>query len=283
MGKLLDPALDEFRLPPDGKCWWCGAVETTREHKFKASDLRRVATTDGVRDLSALHKWSDFHNGPLRTLKRGDEVQWGLNMCAPCNNARSQPFDMAYDRFVSFLRSNAGALWRRDSLDWAEVYGPDWATGSARLARYFVKQFACMMATQHLPVPDDAVAFLDGDARSRSIKLELWRDHRLIKMAKKELRAGDPDGMIISFMGLPPSHARHDGFRLTGAGYQYRMAYMVFDVAWRDGQDLPSFHEQQLIPLPIINARVRDRLAWLKVEAQGLAARARQRREKPGT
>ena len=269
-----DPRLDRFRLTPDGKCWWCGAVATTREHKFKHSDLRRVATENGARELSALHKQSDFHSGPLRTLKRGDEVQWGLNLCAPCNNVKSQPFDVAYDRFVEFMLANGDTLWRRTSLDWAEVYGQGWRDGAANLARYFVKQFGCMLATQRLPVPSDAIAFLDGAARCPSIALELWRDHRPIKLHRKERRAGDPVGML-EFIGLPATLAYTDGLRLTGADYQCRLACLVFAVAWREGADLSSFHEGQVVRLPIINSRLRDRLAWLPVEARGLAHRAR--------
>lgn len=276
MAGFRDPALDRLRQPPDGKCWWCGGVATTREHKFKHSDLRRMATRNGARDLSNLHKQSDFHEGPLRTLKRGDEVQWGLNLCAPCNNAKSQPFDVAYDSFVQFLLANGDTLWRRTSLDWVEVYGRGWRDGAANLARYFVKQFSCMMATQQLAVPGDAIAFLDGAVRCPSVALGLWRDHRPIKLHRKERRAGDPTGML-EFIGLPATVAYTDGSRLTGADYQCRLAYLVFNVSWREGEDSASFHEAQLIRLPIINSRIRDRLAWLPVQARNLAHRARRR------
>lgn len=81
MPEFSDPALDEFRRPPTDRCWWwCGDKATTREHKFKHSDLRRMATADdGSHDLSNVLKKSEFYEGPLRTLKRGDEVKWGLN------------------------------------------------------------------------------------------------------------------------------------------------------------------------------------------------------------
>ncbi len=268
-----DPRLDRFRHAPDGRCWWCGGVATTREHKFKHSDLRRVATRDGARDLKALFKMSDFHQGSLRTLKRGDEVQWGLNLCAPCNNARSQPFDLAYDRFVAYLRANGDTLWRWTSLDWAAVYGQEWSDGATSLARYFVKQFGCMMATQRLQVPQDAVAFLDGSARCPSLCIDIWRDHRPIKLHRRMSRTGDQEGML-NFIGLPATLAYTDGSRLTGADYQCRLAYMVCSVFWREGEDLPSFHESQVVSLPIINTRMRDRLSWLTVEARGLVYRA---------
>lgn len=235
-----------------------------------------MATENGARDLSALFKKSDFHEGPLRTLKRGDEVQWGVNLCAPCNNAKSQPFDVAYDQFVGFLLANGDTLWRRTSLDWADVYGQAWGDGAANLARYFVKQFGCMMATQRLPVHGDAIAFLDGADRCPSLVLGLWRDQRPIKLQRRGRRAGDPDG-LLNFIGLPATRAYDDGSRLTGADYQCRLAYLVFNVAWRDGIDVPSFHETQVVPLPIINARLRDQLAWLPVEARGLATRTRLR------
>lgn len=121
--------------------------------------LKRVATLDGKRDLDSLYKFSDQHRGPLRTLKRGDEVQWGKNLCAPCNKARSQPFDLAYDKFVQFMLDHGGELHRCHVLDWADVFGAAWEDGARNLSRYFVKQFACMMATERLDVPRDAIDF----------------------------------------------------------------------------------------------------------------------------
>lgn len=271
----IDPRLDQFRHGPTDRCWWCGEKATTREHKFKHSDLRRVATKDGARDLSNLFKRSDYHAGPLRTLKRGDEVQWGMNLCAPCNNVKSQPFDRAYDEFLKYMFMHGDDLCERETLDWADVYGSDWQPKTANLARYFVKQFSCMMATQRLDVTQHAIDFLNGDPRCPSIGLGLWRDHRVIQFHKALKRqADDPEGML-HFVGLPPTYALSDGAKITGSDYQCRLGYLTFDVAWRSGADMLSFHEVRLIQLPLINARIRDQLAWFPVQAQSLAYRVR--------
>lgn len=40
---LAGDDLDPYRSPQPPGCWWCGDVgNTTREHKFKASDLRAI-------------------------------------------------------------------------------------------------------------------------------------------------------------------------------------------------------------------------------------------------
>ena len=269
MAEFRDPALDKFRRPPTDRCWWCGDKATTREHKFKHSDLRLMATADdGTQDLSNVIKKSEFYEGPLRTLKRGDEVKWGLNLCAPCNNVKSQPFDNAYHQFVRFLLANGDDLYRHDRLDWSDVYGPGWAAGAANLARYFVKQFGCMMATQQLAVPQDAVDFLNGVDRCPAIRLALWRDHRVVELHRVTRRDALPEGML-SFIGLPSTKAYTDGKDLTGADYQCRLAYRVFDVSWHAGGDTTSFHEGQVIPLPLINARLRDRVAGRPSKREG--------------
>lgn len=175
---------------------------------------------------------------------------------------------------VGFLQDNGDSLWQWATLDWATVYGTNWSDDATNLSRYFVKQFGCMMATQRLPVPPAAIDFLDGSERCPPLGLGLSRDHRPIQLHRRMQRTGDAEG-ILSFIGLPPTHAYGDRERLTGADYQCRLAYLLFDVAWREGADTESFHESQIVSLPLINARLHDRLRWLPVGARSLAHRAR--------
>lgn len=253
----------------------CGAKATTSEHKFKHSHLRQIARRDGDMDPRNVHKASATLNGTLRTLNKGSQVRWGKNLCAPCNNTRSQPFDQAYDRFIAYMLDHADDLYSRPQMDWAEIYGEDWQEGATCLARYFVKQFGCMMATERLEVPQDAVEFVQGAARSASLHLALWRDHRVIQMHKwMKRRLAIEEGMM-DFVGLPETHAVSNQGRLVGSSYQCRLAYMIFNVDWREGTNQVSFHERQVIPLPKINARLRGRMEWLPVQARGIVHRLR--------
>ncbi len=165
----MDPTLDDFRLPSSDRCWWCGDVATTEEHRIKHSTLRRVAQSEEgkVHPGNVFKKSSDFE-GALHSIKKGAQVRWRKNLCANCNNARSQPFDLAYDLFEAYLVDHMDDMMRWKSLDWPAVYGSDWEEKARDLARYFAKQVGCMLATQRLPVPQELVAFLNGAERCPS-------------------------------------------------------------------------------------------------------------------
>ena len=76
-------------------CWWCGAQSPlSAEHKFKRTDLRRVRGDDEG-------KLSWLGSGQVREIrsdKKSGLVRFGKSLCRSCNDARSQPFDRAYDR-----------------------------------------------------------------------------------------------------------------------------------------------------------------------------------------
>src|SRR4051794_21493191 len=99
-----------------GRCWWCQDVADTREHRLKKSDLVREygpAPFDGLRTLTRF-------SGGNRTTFSGPKskvVQFDLSMCARCNNVRSQPFDQAWDQFVTFLAENEKEILRSRQLD----------------------------------------------------------------------------------------------------------------------------------------------------------------------
>lgn len=268
----LDPRLDDWRLPESDCCWWCGAPATTMEHRIKHSTLRRVARgDDGTIDPANVYKKADDFEGALRSLKKGTQVKWRKNLCAPCNNARSQPFDLAYDRMESFYVRHADEMMAWERLRWADVYGENWEQGAADLARYFAKQVGCMLASQRLPVPADLIALLDGAERCPSVEFVICRNWRAIDMHKVMLRDGDPDG-ITSFVGLLPSAASQTEGRFSGVDYTYHIGYLWFAVDWREGTERNSWWEYPEIGIPLINASIASKFAW---RFQMLRARAR--------
>ncbi|HEY9291704.1 MAG TPA: hypothetical protein VIP98_10540 [Microlunatus sp.] len=150
--------------------------------------------------------------------------------------------------------------WKR--LDWATIYGADWRRGSADLARYFGKQFGCMLASQRLPIPRDLIPFLDGAERCPSWCFMVainWRGgdcHRMMR------RHGFADG-LSNFIGIIDSAAYQSQGSLSGFTYTYHIGYVWICADWHDGMDRQSWFEHPSIELMSINGTVGERIAWM--------------------
>lgn len=275
----LDPVLDPLRLPPSGRCWWCGDPATTEEHRFKLSTLRRVARADtGKEDPRTVFKKSDDWEGPLRSIKKGGQVRWRKNMCAKCNNQRSQPFDTAYDTMESFIVAHAGEMMRWREFKWTDVYGAEWQRGSGDLARYFGKQLGCMLATQRLPVPPDLIEFLNGAKRCPPVSFTLARNWRAGHMHRVMIRDGF-EGGITHFVGLLPATAYSRGGRFAGVEYVYHIGYVWFCVNWMEGTDRSSWWEYAHVNMPLVNGDLRSRIGWRILGLRKGLRRARRRKQ----
>lgn len=243
-------------------CWWCGAPATTAEHKIKARSLRRAATNDdGNCDARNLYKKSPRYEGELRSLNKGSEVRWPRNLCAPCNNTRSQPFDRAHDRFEDFVVANVDVIGRWRHLDWSEVFGADWERDAGDLARYFGKQLGCMLESYRLPVPPDLIAFLDGAPECPSVQFGFVRNWRAVYAHKLMRKDRENDG-LSTFLGLLDSTWYETDGRTTGLDYGYHFGYLWVLVSWREGATFPIWCQESVAPLPLINGGFRERLAW---------------------
>ena len=44
-------------------------------------------------------------------------------LCRPCNNARTKPFDRAYQTFSDWVLATAATLHSKEEIDFAEIYG----------------------------------------------------------------------------------------------------------------------------------------------------------------
>ncbi|MGY1712606.1 hypothetical protein ACI8AC_24160 [Geodermatophilus sp. SYSU D00758] len=255
-----DPRLDNLRVEPTGNCWWCGAKADSQEHRFKHSSLRRVA---GGKDPRNVFKKSDNFEGVLRSIKSGSQVLWPKNFCQNCNNARSQPFDLAYDVFEDFLFRNGHKMGRWERLSWPDIFGGEWREGATNLARYFGKQVGCMLSGQDLPVPEDLITFLNGAERCPSVRFMLLRNWRAVIADSTMRRHSAVEDGLMTFIGLLESNAYASDGVLSGHDYGYHIGYIWVTAQWRMGTDRSSWFECPSIELPLINGSPRDRLRWL--------------------
>lgn len=185
---------DFVELVP-GHCWWCGAPADSREHRLKKSDLVREFGKPPFTDLRTLTRFSggDRHDfrGPNSHL-----VQFQPSMCMRCNNVRSQPFDGAWDRFVTYLVDRDVEILARRSLDLQAIFGTDWASQAADVERYVVKHLICRIVDR-LPGPirlgRELLEFLDGGTYPDVLELDLCIDLGIVEMLRVTRAAPPPE------------------------------------------------------------------------------------------
>lgn len=121
-----------------------------------------------------------------------NEVKFDQVLCAPCNNARSQPFDVAYDLFAAFIARNEDSILRRRGFRFSEIYGQAWRSAKENLARYYVKHIGCRLAQSGIEVAPSITDYLDGRATvltGLEMQFEIWGD--LVALAEHIRRHGD--------------------------------------------------------------------------------------------
>lgn len=155
----------ELRYDYAGRCWWCGGLADSREHKWKRTDLVRMF---GPGSYSGGVAWG---RGTERRDPQGagaSDLKFGANLCRRCNNERSQPFDRAYDVWATWVASHLETLPEMAAVDLTAVYGLDAHEPTANLTRYFVKHIACRLADEGVEVPPDFIAHLNGNPQTPS-------------------------------------------------------------------------------------------------------------------
>lgn len=145
------------------KCWWCGEPADSREHKFKQSEL--VFNNGGKRQWVGNDAMVHGSEGRLRDVQGPNSaiVKFSPTMCQKCNNARSQAFDLAYDKFIQYMSANEATIAIDRRFRFSDVFGGSWPTQRTNLIKYWVKHICCMAAEHGLEVPPLLIAYLDDD------------------------------------------------------------------------------------------------------------------------
>lgn len=250
---LIDPEfLRLYQVRDPTTCWWCGSLATTREHKFKRSDLSRMWGEDD-------HYLMHWDGGPpyskVRSAVKSSQVRFKKTLCAPCNNARSQPFDRAWDKFGDYVWPNRQLLKHSRWLDAEAIYGSQWNEGLRSLAAYVVKHAACRIADYNFEVPEDLKDFLNGSDHSANIQMVLFRDRDRYRDLKKGQRLGiDSGGIFVSpdavhFSRSRPGINMYSSSLVVGCiGVLYRWAYDVSEADPFYQYQKPRLHWRHHLP-----------------------------------
>lgn len=232
-----------------GRCWWCGAIADSREHKFKRSDLIREHGPAPYLDGAELSGVGAGVSTRMRSNK-SSPLKFKPNLCQACNNARSQPFDQAYDRFVSWIFDHEDEVLTRRSIDLHAVFGSDWEEAGLDVLRYFVKHACCRIADliadgYSASLPGDVIDFLNGTGPAAGLSCEFYVEPALLRFCE----AGVDDPLWVRPLWIDAIF----GTAATGGNFiQSRWHYGWFSLAWALGPDADGSHpfSAPLIPVP---------------------------------
>jgi hypothetical protein len=84
-------------------------------------------------------------------------------MCQNCNNSRSQPFDRAYDKFISYLSDNEATIAVDRRFRFSSIYGSAWPNERANLIKYWAKHICCRAVESGLVIPERLIDYLNDD------------------------------------------------------------------------------------------------------------------------
>ncbi len=153
----------KFRTNTLPICWWClTRPADTREHRWPRSLFERLYGEGAyVKNGGGqpIHR-----TGEIQHLVRGagaDVLTYRSSLCSKCNNERSQPFDLALQKFFHYAIDNQEDLARDQCIDFLDVYGQSWPAAIDYLIRAFAKDLGCRLAESGTSIPKEIMALLD--------------------------------------------------------------------------------------------------------------------------
>lgn len=130
------------------KCWICGQPANSGEHRIKRSDLKAIFGKPTQKSPIFVHnqKATNFKVGGLDS----NALKLPARLCAHCNNARTQPHDLAWERLSAFVRQadpSVGSYLRAD-----RVWSGHSRARMCAVQLYFTKLFGCLIVEGEIPI-----------------------------------------------------------------------------------------------------------------------------------
>ncbi|MEX2106774.1 MAG: hypothetical protein WD810_07735 [Solirubrobacterales bacterium] len=253
-----------------GTCWWCEGAAGSREHRYKATDLRREFSREEYNEGEVIVRRGDRTTtvaGPKAGAVKFKDV-----FCASCNNARSQPFDRAYDRLVGWFAESEDAVETSRLLPLEEI-DSDWASLAEKVCRYFVKHIGCRIADCGFEVPSSFACYLDGGEFPPGLVLSFELDAvfgAINQLLKENPTPHGTSGNL--FLGPITGEVTRDEHKATIVRSHW--AYHALQLVWEwsaEGEPTGTNLDRPVVELPLVRA-------WEGAALQKLVAR----RQAPG-
>lgn len=145
-------------------CWICGKQANSAEHMVKASDFRTVFGHVTHKSPVYRHSIGDI-NRPIRGTDVSP-IKFEPSLCQECNNARTQPHDRAWAKFVANFRALRPRPKAGETVRMRRIYPTSLRESSIALHLYFLKQLGCHSVQNNVPLPihQFATCILSGNA-----------------------------------------------------------------------------------------------------------------------
>ncbi len=224
------PALFVFQ-PPPGVCWICRRfAKGSREHKIKATDIRRNFKGE-VMHISNSDGSSGFR---IAQGQNSRHLKYDSSICEKCNNAVTQESDNAYDELISMIEDNDSD---RNSIDLAIRSHLFESTSHLFLPlfRYFAKRIGCHLAEIGAPIPIHLSRFVAKKNEKNCIWLDIREDQTFKELAAmsqgKPLPYAAHGGLIVITKAPKMLPVRvHTTMTIGPIQFIYWYTYTVFEL-----------------------------------------------------
>jgi hypothetical protein len=136
-------------------CWICGDPANSDEHKHKRSDLVARYGRNWTPEQQPFVIRGDGSARWTRIQGPNDRKNlYEKYLCRPCNNARTKPFDQAYQEFSDWILATGTTLHSKEAIDFAEIYGSAYTEKSLNLLSYFAKSLGCRIVDAGTDPPE---------------------------------------------------------------------------------------------------------------------------------
>jgi hypothetical protein len=212
------------------KCWWCSNQADSKEHKYKRSDLIREfgsGSYSGDRELVRV-----FENQTRKIQgPNSNEVKFSSNLCRNCNNNRSQPFDLSYDAFTTYLKNNESDIWSSQQFKLSTIYGSNWIVERDNLVKYYVKHICCRLVSDKVFIKPEIIDFLDGNSNLKYISMKAEIREDIVALIQHSAKSGeDVGGLWIGNMECMISQSTGELSDVTSfIGYRWFRLNYIYD------------------------------------------------------
>lgn len=162
------------------KCWICGDIATSGEHKIMKSILKDVFK-DNFENKDLLHIKDDKTTNLQGASSK--KIQYLKSLCNKCNNQYTQPFDFSFLKFFEYIKNNHSLLFKTKMLDFEKVYGESYREEIINLFKYFIKIFGCDLNDNRLIIPSDLIEVIKNisDKTNLTLTFSIKDDYSILK------------------------------------------------------------------------------------------------------